>query len=208
MHQPRADTPSSHAGCAIPLWIKLCCTAWVVVLIPIWIREQGVHNFLWLSDVGLFGACVALWLENRLLASMMAVGIVLPDLGWTLIFLGRLLIDAGPFERAGWMFDRSLPLFIRSLSLFHILIPPLLVWTVYRLGYDRRALPFQTLLTAAVLLLTYFATDPADNINFVVGFGDPPAPPMPQPIWVLAQTPILFLGAYLPTHLFLRWLTS
>jgi len=179
-----------------------------MVLIPVWIRVQGFHNFLWLSDIGLFGACLALWLENRLLASMMAVGTVLPDLAWTLLFLGRLLIDAGPLQQSGFMFDTDLPLFVRSLSLFHVLLPPLLVWTVYRLGYDRRGLLLQTVFTAPVLLISYWAVDAEHNVNFVYGIGEPPNSPLPQPWWFVSQLMILFFLAYLPTDFLLRWLSA
>lgn len=188
----------------VPLAIKIAYTAWVVVLIPVWIDVQGVQNFLWLSDIGLIGVCLALWLESRLLASMMAVGVVLPDLAWTLLYVGRLLIDAGPLERAGYMFDDDLSLFVRGLSLYHIFLPPLAVWMVFRLGYHRQAVPAQTLLTWILLPVVYLATDPADNINFVFGFGDPPRPPVPQPFWLLAQMVALPLGVYLPMHVFLR----
>lgn len=197
----------SRSACSFPLSIKLLCTAWVVVLVPIWIRVQGIHNFLWLSDIGLFGACLALWTGSRLLASITAVGVVVPDLAWTLIFLGRLLIDVGPVEQSGFMFDTGLPLFIRSLSLFHVFLPPLLVWMVFYAGYDWRALPLQVLLTAAVLLITLNATHPKDNVNFVFGFGEPPQPPLRQPWWSLLQLLILTFGAYVPTHIFLKWLS-
>lgn len=199
----RAATPTS-----IPLWSKIACTAWVAVLVPVWIVVQGPQNFLWLSDIGLLGTCVALWLEHRLLASMLALAVILPDLGWTCLFLGRLIVDAGPLERSGFMFDAEIPLWIRGLSLFHILLPPLLVVSVRRLGYDSRALWAQTLFTGGLLLVVMLATEPADNLNFVFGFGDPPQPPLPQPWWPAAQAIILFVAAYLPTHFFLRWFSG
>lgn len=190
----------------LSLWIKLLYTAWVVVLVPIWIRWQGPQNFLWFSDIALLLTCAALWFESRFLASMTAVGIILPDLAWAAHFLVDLVVDAGPFERSGYMFNEDLPLFVRALSLYHIIILPLLIWMVARLGYDRRALLAQTLLAWAVLLFTYLVTDPSDNINFVFGLGDPPRTPLPQPLWLILQMALLPVCVYLPTHLFLaRW---
>ncbi|WP_164101686.1 membrane-associated protein [Candidatus Laterigemmans baculatus] len=190
----------------LPLSIKLGCTLWVAVLVPVWIRVQGLHNFLWLSDIALLGTCVALWSESRLLLSMMALGGVLPELAWTFVFLGRLMIDSGPLEQSGYMFNDELPLFVRGLSLFHVFLPPLLVYAVRRVGYDCRALLLYSILTFAVLLACYYATDPAENLNFVFGFGDPPRPPLAQPYWMAAQMAILLGGAYWPTHALLkRW---
>jgi hypothetical protein len=65
------------------------------------------------------------------------------ELGWNLDFLvgGRLT------GLAAYMFDRRMPLHLRSLSLFHVALPPLLLWLLRRLGYDRRALLTQTALT-------------------------------------------------------------
>src|SRR6266508_3361385 len=48
---------------------------------------------------------------------------------------------------ADYMFDRKIPRPVRALSLFHLWLPPLLLWTVGRLGYDRRAFRAQTLST-------------------------------------------------------------
>lgn len=188
---------------AIPWWIKASYTLWVLVLVPIWIQVQGPQNFLWLSDIALLGTCIAIWLKSRLLLSTMAIGGVLPELGWTLMFLGRLAVDAGPLEQTGYMFDERLPLFVRGLSLYHAFLPPLLIWLVCRLGYDRRGLAVQTALAAVVLLLTRSLSGPADNINFAYGFGDPPQPPVPPPLWFAAQMLILFCGAYLPIHFLL-----
>lgn len=193
----------------LPLWIKILYTIWVVVLIPTWVRFQGWSNFLWLSDVAFLGTCLALWLESRLLASTLAVGIVLPDLGWSLHFFADLIVDTGMLEQSGYMFNEEIPLFVRGLSLFHVVVPPLLTWMVYRLGYDRRGLPTQTLLTWLVLPVCFFFTDPVESINFVFGFGEPPQLPVPQPWWFILQMVLAPAGIYLPTHLLLaRWLAA
>ena len=65
-------------------------------------------------------------------------------------------------------------LYLRSLSLFHVLLPPVMVFLLRRLGYDRRALLVQILLTWAVLVVTYVVTVPADNINLVFGLREAP----------------------------------
>jgi hypothetical protein len=44
-----------------------------------------------------------------------------------------------------YMFDPNVPLFIRLLSLFHVATPPLLLWAIWRLGYDRPGWLYQAL---------------------------------------------------------------
>jgi len=67
--------------------------------------------------------------------------------------------------------DQSQCLWLRALSLFHVLLPVLLLWLLYWLGYDRRALPATMLLCWVVLPVTYLFTDPAQNINWVFRLG-------------------------------------
>ena len=119
----------------------------------------------------------ALWTESPLLASIPAVGIILPQLLWVFDFLtgGRVI------NMAGYMFDPKLPLFVRPLSSFHGWLPFILLWLVWRLGYDRRAWPVQIGLTWVVLLVCFFIapappTPPGNpnaavNINYVHGLG-------------------------------------
>jgi hypothetical protein len=89
------------------------------------------------------------------------------ELGWNLDFLvgGRLT------GLAGYRFDTRMPLHLRSLSLFHVALPPLLLWLLRRLGYDHRALLTQTVLTWVVLPATYRLTDCKENVNWAFGPG-------------------------------------
>ena len=61
-------------------WIKLPYTLFVCVLVPVYWVERGPANFLWISDIALLVSVPALWMENRFLTSMMAVGVLLPEL--------------------------------------------------------------------------------------------------------------------------------
>ncbi len=80
---------------------------------------------------------IALWLESPLLASMMTLAIALPELAWNADFFGRLLTGRRLLGLSDYMFDSRYRPFLRALSLFHVLLPIVLVWTVHRLGYDR-----------------------------------------------------------------------
>jgi hypothetical protein len=188
----------------IALWIKIAYTLYVCVLVPMYLIQYPLSNFLWFSDIALLTTIVALWLESSLLASMMALAILLPELVWNINFFLRLIFGFDKIGLSSYMFDPRIPLHVRALSLFHVVLPVLLVWMVYRLGYDSRALIAQTLMALVVLPVTYAVSDPADNINWVFGPGSKPQHYLP-PLLYLALLMILFpLVIYLPTH----WILS
>jgi hypothetical protein len=187
-----------------PLWLKLAVTAFVLVTLAVYYVKYGPGNFLWFSDIALIVTVPALWLENALLASMMALAVLLPEVLWNLGYFLRLLTGKRVTGLTDYMFDSSKPLFLRALSLFHIVLPPLLVWMVARLGYDPRALLAQTVLAWIVLPLTYWLTGPEANVNWVRGFGGPGARTHLPPLAYLAILMVVFpLLAYWPTHLVL-----
>jgi hypothetical protein len=74
----------------IPLWVKLIYTAFVAVLVPCYWRDYGPTNFLYFCDMAVFFALGAVWLEWPILASMPAVGILLPQALWIVDFLAAL----------------------------------------------------------------------------------------------------------------------
>jgi hypothetical protein len=113
----------------------------------------------------------------------------------------------------GYMFDGAIPLFTRSLSLFHFWLPILLVWLVWRLRYDRRALWAWTLLAWGLVLICYFfmpaPVEPYDpqrpvNINYVYGFSGTHAQTwIPQNLYVALMMVVLPVVIFLPTHIIL-----
>lgn len=189
----------------ISRWIKITYSLFVAVLVPLYWIEYGPQNFLWGSDIALFTTLLALWLESRLLASMMAVAVLIPELFWTIDFAYRLI--AGPEALPGlgtrYMFNSDIPVLIRGLSLFHIVLPVLLVWLVCRLGYHQRALVWQTLLAWCVLSVTYFFAEPSRNINWVYGFGREPQTWMPPALYLVLLMIFIPVVIYLPTHVLL-----
>lgn len=193
---------SAGAG-QIPLWLKVSFTLFVVVLIPVYSRQYGPGNFLWFSDIGLLLTVPALWMESSLLASMVLVSIGLLELMWVLDFLARLTVGVSVTGLSAYMFDSKILLSIRALSLFHIVLPIVVVWIVSRLGYDGRAFLAQSVLAWVVLLMSYLLTKHSENVNWVHGFGSGPQRWM-SPRLYLATLMLLFpLVIYLPTHLIL-----
>jgi hypothetical protein len=198
----------------VPLWLKLLCTAFVAVLVPYYWMAYGPTNFLYFCDVALLLTLAALWLENPLLASMPAVGILLPQCFWCVDFLCG-LFGWHPLGLTAYMFNPGLTLFTRGLSFFHFWLPFLVVWLVRRLGYDRRALPAWTAAAWMLMLVGYFLmpAPPAPlatpnlpvNINYVYGFNDKaPQTWMPPLAFLGLMMVALPLIVFLPTHWVLK----
>lgn len=185
---------------AYPLWATLPFTLLALVIVPVYWVEYGPGNFLWFSDIALFVVAYCLWTGNRLLFSMMAVGVLPLELVWTLdiLTLGQLI------GLAAYMFDDQYPLWLRALSLFHVPLLAILIWMLFRQGYDARALPAQTLLAWIVLPLSWWLTAPEENVNWVHGLGPEVRELLPPLSYLLAYMILLPLLVYLPTHLLLR----
>jgi len=190
----------------IPLWLKLVHTAFVAVFVPCYWVQYGPQNFLWACDIALLATVAALWRESAWLASTMGVAILLPELAWNADFLARLVMGRDVFglDATGYVFDPTIPWFMRALSLFHTLLPILLLWLVHRLGYHRRALMTSSLIAWVVLPVCYVFTHPAQNINWVFGLDTVPQTWMPGPLYLAALMVLVPVVFYLPAHFLLR----
>ena len=198
----------------VPLLLKVVYTLFVAVLVPYYWKAYGPTNFLYFCDVALLMTLVALWTENPLLASMPAVGILLPQAFWCIDFLSG-VFGYHPIGLTAYMFNPALSLFTRGLSFFHFWLPFVIGWLVWRLGYDRRALAAWTLVAWTLMLVSYFImpAPPAPfstpslpvNIDYVYGFSDKEPQHWMQPLAFLALMLVaLPLCVFLPTHLVLR----
>lgn len=185
----------------IPLGLKVACTIFVFALVPIYWRQYGPANFLWFSDLALLTLVPALWLENALLVSMMAISVVFFEALWNIDFFFRLATGKSLIGLGAYMFDPAIPLFIRGLSGFHVVLPLLLLWMLHRLGYDQRAFLWQTIVALVVLPLSYLVSNAQENVNWVYGFGQNPQRFLPAPLFVILLMVLLPLAVYLPTHL-------
>src|SRR5215469_18638834 len=147
--------PTAAAARRIPLWLKVLYTAFVAVLVPYYWRAYSPWNFLFFCDVALLVTLVGLWTESRFLISLEAVAILLPQTVWVVDFVAR-ASGKHLLGMTDYMFDPRLSLWTRGLSLFHGWLPFLLVYLLIRLGYDRRAFAWQSVIGVALVLFCFF----------------------------------------------------
>jgi hypothetical protein len=185
----------------IPLGLKVAYTIFVCALVPIYWRQYGPTNFLWFSDIALLALVPALWLENTLLVSMVAISVMFFEALWNIDFFFRLTTGKSLIGLSAYMFDPRISLFIRGLSGFHIVVPLLLLWMLHQLGYDQRAFLWQTIVALVVLPLSYLVSNTQENVNWVYGFGQNPQRILPAPLFVMLLMLLFPLAVYLPTHL-------
>ena len=184
----------------LPLGLKLGYTLFLCVLVPIYWHHYGPLNFLWGSDVALFLLLGSLWSGRPLPNSMVAVGILPFEIVWCVDFAsGAELLGV-----TGYMFEPGRPVFLRTLSLFHVALPVLVIFLLRRLGYDRRALPAQIALTWILLPVSYLFTDPAENVNLAFGLGHTPQSLLDPRLYLLLFMLGLPLVVLWPMHLLLR----
>jgi hypothetical protein len=205
--QSRAE-PASR----LPLWLKLAYTAFMAVLLPVYWANYGPTNFLYFCDVALLITLVGIWIESPLLISMCAVGILASQALWVVDFLSNLI--GWPLTgMTDYMFAADHSLFLRSLSLFHGWLPFLLVYLVWRLGYDRRGFPAWTGVAWILVLICFLFMPPPRpdpgltpvNINYVWGMSDTVAQQwMPPAVWLAGLIILLPVLLYAPVHFLLR----
>lgn len=186
----------SGSGQDVPMWLKVGFTLLAVVVFVTYWDYYGPENYLWFSDIALFAMVPALWLGNRLIASTMAVAVLIPEIVWTLDF-----ITLSHFSvLANYMFESDRALYIRILSgIFHLALPPVLIFMLYRFGYDHRAFILQSLIAFIVLPITYLVSDPEDNINWAFGPGE--AQDMINPwFYLLLLWIAMVVIIYVPSH--------
>ena len=194
--------------------VKWGYTGFMAVLVPYYWYCYGPTNFLYFCDIALFLTLAAVWTERRLFASMAAVGICAVQVLWQVDFLATL---AG-FPLTGltaYMFNPELSLVARGLSFFHFWLPILVLYLVWKLGYDRRAFIGWTGLAWAAMLISYlFLPGPGDvlayanqpnNVNYVYGLGAEAQTWMPELAWLVVMLVGLPCLVYAPSHFALRW---
>jgi hypothetical protein len=195
--------PPSASLYKFPDWLRWAALFWLLVWLIAYWRTWGAANFLHLCDIAVILTCIGLWTCNGLLISSQAVSSLLIDIAWSLAAGCRYFFGLRLIEGTDYLFDGRYPLWVRLLSLFHVILPILLLWALYRQGYDRRGWPLQSAIALFAFIAARF-TSPDVNINYA--FRDPFFHHAWRPAALHVALSVLFMGivVYLPTHLILR----
>jgi hypothetical protein len=188
----------------IPLWLKILWTVWIALWIPLYWRQYGAQNFLFFCDLGNLLITAALWLESPLIFSWQAAGLLVFQTLYCFDLAGALIFGRHFIGGTEYMFDPHISIFMRLLSLFHVVTPPLLLWAISRLGYDPRGWKLQTAVTWIVVPISHFWRASYD-VNWATGpfFREQHA--MPGAIYLLIYLLVVPAAIYFPTHLLLAW---
>ncbi len=190
----------------IPLWLKILWTLWLLVWAPVYLRQYGPQNFLFFCDLGNLLIGMGLWMESPLIFSWQAASLLLFQTLFIIDLAGALVTGRHFIGGTEYMFDPHIALSIRLLSLFHIVTPPLLLWTIWKLGYDRRGWIYQTLTAWIVLPINYFWR-PQLDVNWARGPFFHEQHVVPGFVYLLMYMIVVPAIVYWPTHRFLEWLT-
>ena len=159
--------PTESKTFAIVRWSAL---VWMLTWLPFYLWVWGWQNMLHLCDVAVVLACLGLWFRHSLLVSSQALLAPLAGILWGMDVFWRVTTGHHWVGGTEYMWDSNYALWIRLLSLYHFVLPIVLLWAVNILGYDRRAPALQTAITGALLVLSRFLPREL-NMNFA--FEDP-----------------------------------
>lgn len=179
----------------VPYNVKISYYAFMACLLPIYTIHYPLVNFFNLCIVHLNLVLISFITDKPIFISMSALGISIIQLIWLLDFICQTL-GLEFLDVTVYMYNENLPLYLRSLSLFHAWFPFLLFYLVKKVGYDQRAVYPQFILSNGVCLLSYFHTDLYNqNINRIKDF---------HIYYHLIFFPIVIFI----THKFLLWVVS
>jgi hypothetical protein len=183
-----------------PNSVRLLAAVWLAVWLPTYWYTWGVVNFLHFCDISVILTSAGFLFGSDLLISSQAVASLLVDAVWTVDVADKLLFHRAFLGGTEYMFDGHVALWIRLLSLFHVVMPPVYLWAIRRNGYDGRGFPLQCAI-AFVAFIASRCTNPALNLNYV--FADPFLHRQfgPATVHILVAEAFMVIVIYLPTHM-------
>lgn len=188
---------------SIPLGVRFAAAAFLLVWTPVYWHYWGPTNLLFLCDAAVLLGCLGLAIQSPLLISSQALAICFVSSFWTFDIVWHSLFGYSPIGGTDYMFDRNYPLWLRLISLYHLLLPLILLWAMSRVGYDRRAFRFQSAI-AAIALLCSRASDPTLNINFAFSAPFFHHQLSSAPVHLALTFLAIVLVLYLPVHILFR----
>ncbi|MBI3406708.1 MAG: hypothetical protein HY046_14740 [Acidobacteria bacterium] len=182
--------------------LRWLAVLWLIVWVPAYWHTWGCENFLLLCDLAVFLTCFGLLTGNSLLLSSQAVSMAFIGALWALDLLSYGIIGKHIIGGTGYLWDPQYPLWVRALSVYHILLPVIAIWALRRVGYDKRGWRLQSALAIVITIASRWG-DPAKNLNFA--FTDPIFQRAwgPAPAHLAFILVVLIFAIYYSTHVML-----
>lgn len=189
----------------IPLAARLAFSLWMVFWVSVVLSNAGPQNFFWLCNLAQFIILYVVWSGNRLLLSSQAGMVCLVGLVWTLDFIVAIALGGRSLTGfTAYMFTDELALIARSVSLFHVFLPPFVLWLIWHVGYDNRGVWLQCVIGALAVIGGWLFTEAERNINWVHEFFGMEQVWMPDPLWIVVLVVANPLAIFLPGHFLVR----
>jgi len=186
----------------IPLALKILWTTWLLVWAPVYWKHYGAQNFLFFCDIGNVLIAIGLWRESRLILSWQAVSLLVFQSLYAIDLIGAFVSGQHAIGGTEYMFDPKIPPLVRVLGLYHLAVPPLLLWAVRRVGCDPAAWKWATLEAWIVVPINFFWR-PQFNVNWARGLGHEQHL-LPAWLYLLGYLVVVPMAVYWPTQLALR----
>jgi hypothetical protein len=190
----------------IPLWFKVIGTLLCGAILLFNAITYTLVDLLWFCDVAMILVIMGLWRENSLQLSLATLASIGPQFAWQLDYFYQLMSGKSLFGFTDYMFAENNPVINYIVSLFHVWMPVILIYSLYFVRYDQRALKIQSGLSLLLILLSYGLTSdmfgPAGNLNQVYGpSANAPQTWMHPGLWLLVIWIYTIVIIYVPTHL-------
>lgn len=180
-------------------------TVWVLIWAPVYFHQYGAQNFLFYCDIGNILIAIGLWIESRLILSWQAVSLLIFQSLYAIDLIGAFLFRQHFIGGTEYMFDSSIPMLVRVLGLYHMVVPLVLLWLVRRLGCDPGAWKWATVEAWIVVPIGFFWR-PQYNVNFARGIAHEQHL-IPSGLYLMGYLIVVPMVTYWPTQLFLGWWT-
>lgn len=147
----------------------ILCLFWWALIAVYWISVSDPFHLLWMCDLTLLITGIGIVIKSPALLSSQIVGTLPIQIAWNIDFWLRLISGTKIFGFTDYMFSPAHPAEVKVLSLFHIFLPVILVFSLIRFGYNANGWKLQALITAAAYLVSYVTTNPSADANWVLG---------------------------------------
>lgn len=139
---------------------------WIIDAFNIVFLHHKPHSLLWYSNAGLLATSIALLTRNSLLVFILFCALFVVEFLWGIGFLSLLFLHKIPGINVGFEFYYLPKDFI--LTMYHFLIPPVLLFGVFQLKrVYKHAWIGALVYSTTLILLTYFFVTPEKSVNCV-----------------------------------------